>query len=124
MPLFDLFWSMMWFFLWIAWISVLFSVIGDIFRSHDMGGFAKAIWVLVVILVPWLGILFYLIARGDKMADRQMAAAAANDRAARSYIQEAAGVSSADELKKLSDLKSSGVLSDGEYQAQKAKLLA
>ena len=125
MPLFDLFWSMLWFFLFIAWIWVLISVIADIFRSRDMGGWAKACWVLFVIVIPWLGVLVYLIARGDSMAQRNMDAAMEQERAARSYIQEAAGsTSSADELKKLADLKSAGVISDAEFEAQKAKLLA
>ena len=125
MPLFDLFWSMLWFFLFIAWIWVLISVIADIFRSRDMGGWAKALWVLFVIVIPWLGVLVYLIARGDSMAQRNMESAMEQERATRSYIQEAAGsTSSADELKKLADLKSAGVISDAEFEAQKAKLLA
>jgi hypothetical protein len=124
MPLFDLFWSMLWFFLFIAWIWVLISVIGDIFRSRDIGGAAKAFWVIFVMVIPWLGVLAYLVARGDSMADRAIAAAQANEEAARAYIQEAAGSSTADELKKLADLKGSGVLSDAEFEAQKARLLA
>lgn len=126
MPLLDVFWSMMWFFLWIAWIWVLISVVADIFRSRDLSGWAKAFWVILVILVPWLGVLVYLIARGDKMADRQMEDAMAQDQAQRAYIQSAAGTSPsmADELHKLSELKSSGVLSDAEFESQKARLLA
>lgn len=124
MPLFDLFWAMLWFFLFIAWISVLISVISDIFRSKDMGGAAKAFWMIFVIVIPWLGVLVYLIARGDSMAARSIAQAAANEQAARAYIQDAAGGSAADELKKLSDLKNAGVISDSEFAAQKAKLLA
>jgi len=123
MPLFDLFWAMLWFFLFIAWISVLISVISDIFRTDDMGGAAKAFWMIFVIVIPWLGVLAYLIARGDSMAARSVAQAAANEQAARAYIQDAAGASAADELKKLNDLKNSGVISDAEFAAQKAKLL-
>ena len=125
MPLFDLFWAMLWFFLWVAWIWVLISVVVDIFRSRDLNGWAKGLWVIFVIIVPWLGVLIYLIARGDEMADRQMQDAVERERATRSYIQDAAGsTSTADELKKLSDLKSSGVITDSEYESQKAKLLA
>ncbi len=124
MPLFDLFWSMLWFFIFLAWIWVLISVITDIFRSRDMGGFAKAIWVLAVMIIPWLGVLAYLIARGDGMAARSVAVAQENEQATRTYIQQAAGASTADELEKLASLKSSGVISDQEFQAQKAKLLA
>ncbi len=124
MPLLDLFWAMLWFFLWVAWIWVLVSVVFDIFRSHDLSGWAKGLWVLFVIIVPWLGVLAYLIARGDDMAQRSVDHAAAQDRASRAYIQDAAGGSTADELQKLSGLKDSGVLSDAEYEAQKAKVLA
>jgi hypothetical protein len=125
MPLLDVLWAMLWFFLFIAWIWVLIAVIADVFRSDDLSGWSKAFWTIFIIIIPWLGVLIYLIARGDKMADRQVQAAAAQERATRQYIQDAAGSSStADELKKLSDLKASGVLSEDEYQAQKAKLLA
>ena len=124
MPLFDLFWAMMWFFLWVAWIWVLVSVVFDIFRSHDLSGWAKGLWVLFVIVVPWLGVLTYLIVRGGDMAQRSVDQAAAQDTAARAYIQDAAGGSSAaDEIQKLADLRSSGVISDSEFEAQKAKLL-
>ena len=126
MPLLDVFWSMMWFFLWVAWIWVLISVVADIFRNHDMGGFAKALWVLFVIVVPWLGVLVYLIANGDDMANRQMQNSMDREQAQRAYIQSAAGTSgsAADELHKLAGLKDSGVISDAEFEAQKAKLLA
>ena len=123
MPLFDLFWSMLWFFLFVAWIWVMIAVISDIFRSRDMGGFAKALWVIFVIIIPWLGILVYLIARGDSMAQRSYEVAAEREQMARAYIQDAAGSSTADELKKLSELKSSGVINDAEFDAQKARLL-
>jgi hypothetical protein len=126
MPLLDVFWSMMWFFLWVAWIWVLISVVADIFRNGDLGGFAKALWVIFVIIVPWLGVLVYLIANGDDMSNRQMQSAMNQEQAQRAYIQSAAGASpsTADELHKLSELKSSGALSDAEFESQKAKLLA
>jgi len=124
MPLLDLFWSMMVFFLFVAWIWVLISVLADIFRNHDMGGGAKAFWILFVIIIPWLGVLIYLLANGHGMAERRMKEAAAQQEAARAYIQEAAGTSAADELQKLAGLKDSGVISDEEFAAQKAKLLA
>lgn len=75
MPLFDVFWSMLWFFLFVAWIWTVVGVLGDVFRSRDLGGFAKAVWVLFIIGIPWLGILTYVIARGDHMAARYSAAA-------------------------------------------------
>ena len=124
MPLLDVFWSMLWFFLFIAWFWTVISVLGDIFRSKDMGGGLKAIWVIFVIIVPWLGVLIYLIARGQGMADRSNDAASAQESATRSYIQEAAGVSTAEEIKKLAELQAAGTITAAEYEAQKAKLLA
>ena len=125
MPVLDVLWTMLIFFLFIAWIWVLISVIADIFRSKDLGGFAKALWVIFVILIPWLGVLVYLIARGDSMAQRSMDDAAAAEQARRAYIQEAAGTSgsTADELAKLANLKESGVISDEEYAKLRAKAI-
>ena len=127
-PLLGLFWTMLWWFLWIAWIILLFRVIADIFRSHDMGGCAKALWVIFVIVVPFLGVFVYLIARGHKMAERDVARTPRTRTTAfRSYVQDAAGSgggSTADELSKLADLKAKGVLTDAEFEQQKAKLLA
>ncbi|HEX6577415.1 MAG TPA: SHOCT domain-containing protein [Jiangellaceae bacterium] len=126
MPLLDLFWTMLWFFLFIAWIWLLISIITDIFRSDDLSGWAKALWTLFVIIVPWLGALIYLIARGDSMQQRTMSDAAERQRATRQYIQEVASTgstSSADELTKLAQLRDSGVITADEFEAQKAKLL-
>jgi hypothetical protein len=123
MPLLDLFWAMLWFFLFVMWIWVAIAVIADVFRSKDMGGFAKALWVIFVIAIPWLGLLTYLIVRGKGMADRSAQEARAREEASRAYIQNAAGgPSTADELKKLADLRASGVLTEAEFEAQKAKL--
>ena len=124
-PLMGLFWTMLWWFFWIAWIVLLFRVIGDIFRSHDMGGWAKALWSIFVILAPWLGVLVYLIARGGSMAERDHRQAQAQDEAFRAYVQETAGSGgTADELAKLASLREQGVLTDAEFTQQKAKLLA
>lgn len=125
MPVLDVLWTMLVFFLFIAWIWVLISVIADIFRSDDMGGGAKALWVIFVILIPWLGVLVYLIARGDSMAERSVNDAVAAEQARRAYIQDAAGTSasSADELAKLANLKESGVISDDEYAKMRAKVI-
>lgn len=125
MPLFDIFWTMLYFFLFFAWIWLLISLFGDIFRSKDLSGWGKALWTLFIIILPWLGALVYLIARGGGMAERQAAAAAARQEAMDSYIrQTAGGASTAEELSKLAELRDSGVLSDEEFEAQKAKLLA
>lgn len=125
MPLLDIFWAMLWFFLFVAWISVLFSVIADLFRNQEMGGVAKAIWVVFLILVPWLGVLLYVITQGKGMAERQAAQVVAHEQATRTYIQEAAGATStADELEKLAALRDNGTITHDEFAAQKSRLLA
>jgi hypothetical protein len=124
-PLFDLFWSILIVFLWVAWIWVVVGVVTDIFRS-DVSGVSKALWVLFVILLPWLGVLMYIIVNGDAMTQRNMESARRQDEAAQAYIRQAAGTSTstAEELEKLSSLKDRGVISDAEFASQKAKLLA
>jgi hypothetical protein len=121
----QVFLSMLWFFLFFIWIWLLITVFADIFRSHDMGGFAKAIWVLFVIFLPYLGVFVYLIARGHKMSEHALEAAQANEAATRAYIQQAAGTgaSPADELNRLADLKSKGVIDDAEFARLKAKVV-
>lgn len=126
MPLLDLFWTMLLFFLFFAWLMLLFRVFIDIFRN-DTSGWAKAFWTLFVIILPLLGTLVYLIAEGKGMAERDIAAMTAAEQAQREYIQNVAGgagASSADELAKLGNLKAQGVISEEEFAAQKAKLLA
>lgn len=124
MHLLEIFWSIFTFFLLVAWIWAVIGVISDVFRSDDMGGLAKGIWVLFIILVPWLGVLSYLIIRGDGMQERNLQAAAAAAESQRAYLQNAVGISTADELSKLSELKEKGVISDSEFDAQKQKLLS
>jgi hypothetical protein len=121
----QVFLSMLWFFLFFIWIWLLIMVFSDIFRSHDMGGFAKFLWVIFVIVLPYLGVFVYLIARGHKMSEHAMQAAQAQDAAARAYIQQAAGTSAsgADELARLADLKAQGVITDAEFQQMKAKIV-
>lgn len=125
MPLLDLFWAMLWFFLFFAWIWLLIKVFADIFRS-DSSGWAKAGWTIFVIILPLLGVLVYLIAQGGNMAQRDIEQAQAIHEAQRAYIQEAAGTSTsaAEEIEKLAALKDRGVITDEEFAAQKAKLLA
>ena len=119
-------WSMLWFFLFFIWIWILITVFADIFRSHDLSGWAKAIWVIFVIFLPYLGVFVYLIARGHKMSEHAMEAAQAQDAAAKQYIREAAGTggSAADELARLADLKAKGVIDDAEFQRLKAKVVS
>ena len=124
MPLLDIFWSIFVFFLMVAWIWAVIGVISDVFRSPDLGGAAKGIWVLFIIVIPWLGVLSYLIIRGKSMQERNMQAVSdASDRQ-RAYIQNVAGTSTADELHKLAELKDKGVITDAEFEAQKARLLS
>ncbi len=125
-PLLNLFWTMMLFFLWTLWIFLLISILIDVFRSSDMGGWAKAGWTIFIIVLPFLGALVYLIVRGSAMAERQGTGRRAADRAQRSYAESAADGSSsvAEEVKKLADLRDRGILTDQEFAAQKAKVLA
>jgi hypothetical protein len=124
-PLLDLFWTMLWFFMFFIWIWLLIIIFSDIFRSHDMGGGMKALWVIFVIIIPLLGILIYLIARGGGMHDRAEQAMKAQKQAFDAQVREAAGTGgTADDLAKLADLKAKGVLTDQEFEAQKAKILA
>ncbi len=115
--------SIFMFFLLVAWIWVVISVLTDIFRSKDINGWIKGAWVLFVIVMPWLGVLAYLIVRGDGMQKRTMEMIEKAGNQQREYIQHVAGVSTADELTKLADLKEKGVITDAEFEAQKAKLL-
>ena len=125
-PLLDVFWTMLELFLWIIWFFLLFRIIGDIFRSDDLSGWGKAAWMIFVIIVPFLGVLVYVIVRGHGMTRRDIQAARAADEQMRSYIQSAAGPSTntADQLHQLADLRDRGVLTAEEFEAQKAKLLA
>lgn len=123
MPLLDLFFAMLWFFLFFAWIWVLISIITDIFRSHDMGGWAKAFWLIFVIVLPLLGVLVYLIARGDGMTQRSVQQAADQEAQTRAYIRGVANTSPADDIAKLAQLRDQGAITEEEFQAQKAKLL-
>lgn len=118
-------WSIIWFSLFFLWIWVIISLLMDVFRSDDLGGGAKALWVIFLIAVPWLGVLTYLIVRGKGMRERQLNEMRAIDRAQREYIQQVSGstASTADEIARLNDLKSSGALTEQEFQALKAKAL-
>jgi len=113
---------MIWFFLFFIWIWLLIAVFSDIFRSQDMGGVAKAIWILFVIFMPYLGVFVYLIARGSKMSEHAMKDMQAAQAA---YIRQTAGTpSTAEELARLADLKAQGVIDEAEFQALKAKAIS
>jgi hypothetical protein len=126
-PVLDAFLTMLYFFLFIIWIWLLIMVFSDIFRSHDMGGGSKALWAFFVIVLPYFGVFIYLIFRGGKMHERAAADAATQQKAFDSYVKQAAGTSgdnTADQLSKLADLKAQGVITDAEFETQKAKVLA
>lgn len=120
----QVFWSFLWFTLFFIWIWLLITVFADIFRSHDMGGGAKTLWVLFVIFLPYLGVFVYLIARGHKMGEHAAEDARRMDEAQRAYIRDAvgSGASPAEELSKLADLKAQGVIDDAEFERLKAKV--
>jgi hypothetical protein len=122
----QVFWSMLWFFCFFIWIWLLIRVFADIFRSHDMSGWAKALWIVFVVVLPYLGVLVYLIARGKEMTQHSIDDARAMEASQRQYIQNVAGSaggSPADEIARLADLKEKGVIDDAEFQAGKAKAL-
>lgn len=121
----QVFWSLLWFFLWIIWFWLLIMVFTDIFRSRDLSGGGKALWSIFVIILPYLGVFIYLIARGHRMGEHAEEAARQQDAAFRQYVQEAAKTSSpADELTKLAKLREDGTISDAEYAQLKEKALA
>lgn len=124
-PILGFFWSVLILFIWLAWFMLLFRVVVDIFRAKDMGGLAKACWLLFTAMVPFLGVFLYLIVRGNKLAENEMADAKAQQDAFAQYVQSVSGpTGTADELAKLADLKERGMLTDAEFAAQKARLLA
>ena len=123
----QVFWSMLWFFLFVIWIWLLIALFADIFRSPDLSGWGKALWSIFIIVLPFLGILVYLIARGSKMQDRALRQAADQESAFRGYVQQVAGSSgssAADDLAKFADLRDRGVITEEEFQRAKAKALA
>ncbi|MEU0630223.1 SHOCT domain-containing protein [Streptomyces sp. NPDC005989] len=133
--LLDLFWTMLWFFLWVMWLFLLFKVITDIFRSHDLSGWGKAGWLILTLLLPYIGVLIYVIVRGKSMSKRDIKEAQERDAAFKAYVREAAGTSEAggadatkqkshvDDLAKLAELRDRGAITDEEYQRAKTKLL-
>jgi len=122
-PAMSVFWSMLWFFCFFIWIMLLFRVFADLFRSHDLGGGGKALWVIFVVIVPFLGVLVYLIARGHGMAERNMTDAANQQQALDEYVRKTAGTSSADQLATLAELHDQGKLSDEDFAKAKAKVI-
>jgi hypothetical protein len=123
----QVFWSMLWFFLFFMWVYLLIVIFGDIFSSPDLGGWGKALWTIFVLFLPYLGVFVYLIARGHKMQDHARQRAAQSDAQFRSYVQDvtsSSGASPAGEIARLADLRDRGVISEAEFAAAKAKALA
>lgn len=126
-PLLNVFWTMLWFFLWVLFLIILFKIIGDIFRDDELSGGAKAAWTIFVIVLPFLGALVYLIARGKGMGERDVRAARKHEEEFRAYVREASEPSEGNgvkELATLADLRNRGDISEDEYQRAKTKILA
>ncbi|MER5202686.1 SHOCT domain-containing protein [Streptomyces sp. NPDC002825] len=128
-PLLNLFWTMLWFFLWIMWLFLLFKVITDIFRDHSLSGWGKAGWLIFCILLPYLGVLVYVIARGKSMGQRDIKQARESEAAFQEYIRKTAGTqgggtSATDELARLAELKEKGAITPEEFEKAKAKVLS
>ena len=122
-PFLNILWTMIIFFAWVAWIWIAITVLSDVFRRHDIGGWGKAAWVVLVIAVPFLGVLIYLIAEHEGMRDRSVKQVQAQQQAFDQYVREAAGGSAA-EIAKAKELLDSGAISQDEFEAIKRKALA
>jgi ABC-type multidrug transport system fused ATPase/permease subunit len=124
-PLLGAFWTIFMIFLWVIWFWVLITIFIDLFRSHDLSGWSKALWFIFILILPLIGVLVYLIARGNKMHEHAARDARQQEAEFRSYVQEAAGPPSpADQLAKLADLRDRGVITAQEFDREKAKILA
>src|SRR3954452_20993435 len=124
-PFMDVLWSMIIFFFWVIWIWIVITVLIDVFRRHDIGGFAKALWVIFVVILPWLGVLIYLIAEHDGMRERSMKQAQTEKKAFDEYVRGAAGGGgSAADIAKAKELLDAGTITQEEFEGWKAKALA
>ena len=122
-PFLDVFWSMLIFFCWVIWIWMLVVILSDVFHRHDKSGWGKALWVVFLIVLPFLGVLIYLIAQHDGMRERSVRQSEAQKQAFDQYVREAAG-GSADEIAKAKELLDSGAITQEEFDALKRKALA
>jgi len=124
-PFMNILWSMLIFFVFITWIWMVFMIFGDIFRRHDISGWGKAAWSIFVIIVPFLGVLIYLIAQGDGMAQRNAEAAQGQKAQMDDYVRSVASSGgAAAEIEKANQLLASGAISEAEFVAIKTKALA
>jgi len=122
-PLLDVFWTILIFFSWVIWFWIVITVFADLFRRHDISGWGKAAWVVFVIVVPFLGVLIYLIAQHDGMRERSTKDAQAQQQAFDQYVRDTAGGSAA-EIAQAKELLDSGAITQAEFDAIKAKVLA
>jgi hypothetical protein len=122
-PFMDVLWSMIIFFFWVIWIWIVVTVLLDVFRRNDIGGWAKAAWVVFVVILPWLGVLIYLIAQHDGMRERRVKEVQAQRQAFDEYVRDAAGGSAA-EIAQAKQLLDSGTITQDEFEAIKAKALS
>ncbi len=122
-PFLNILWSMIIFFFWVIWIWIVITVLIDVFRRHDIGGFSKALWVIFVVILPWLGVLIYLIVEHDGMRDRGVKQAQAQQQEFDQYVRDAAGGSAA-EIAQAKELLDSGAITQAEFDALKAKAVA
>ena len=124
-PFLDVLWTMIIFFAWVVWIWIMIVILTDVFRRRDISGWGKAGWIVFLIILPFLGVLVYLIARGDSMTHRTIAEAQTQRAQMDQYVRATAGAdSTADELAKFAALRDQGVITDQEFAARKAQLLA
>ena len=123
-PFLDVLWTMLIFFVWIAWFMLLFRIIADIFRRHDIGGGSKVVWMIFVILLPFLGVFVYLITQSRHMAERDLSDAKAAQSQFDDYVKTVAGGGAAGEIEKAHALLSSGAITQDEFDAIKRKALA
>lgn len=121
--LWDVVVSMFWFMLLVAWFWMIMHVLADLFRDREMGGFAKALWALFIVIVPWLGVLIYILVRGDSMNAREQQRAREQQENMRAYLQGTAEPGLSQQLRELTELRDSGVLTPAEYEQAKAKAL-
>jgi putative oligomerization/nucleic acid binding protein/phospholipase D-like protein len=123
-PFVDVLWSMIIFFFWVIWIWIVITVLVDVFRRDDIGGWAKAAWVVFVVILPWLGVLVYLIAQHEGMRDRSVKQAHAQRREFDDHVRETAGGGSAADIAKAKELLDAGAITQQEFETLKAKALA
>jgi hypothetical protein len=125
-PFMNLLWSMIIFFAWVAWIWILIVILTDVFRRHDIGGWTKALWTIFLVVIPFLGVLVYLVAQHDGMAERQQKDVQAQQAQFDSYVRQAAGTGggAASEIEKAKALLDSGAITQSEFDSLKAKAVA